>query len=207
MGACALMLDDRVRTVLRRLEEEDVRDEAAGKSREGRSLAIAPTTGALLFALCAGQAGCEVLELGGSRGYSTIWLGAAVRLLGGHVTSLEADPNKLAVSAGNIADAGLEEWVEILPGDAFETLQTLDGPYDVVFLDAWKEDYEALFSLVRPKLEPGSVVVADNVTSHKGELAAYSAARQDDPTLVSVTVPLDHGLEVTSVLTDGLRSK
>jgi predicted O-methyltransferase YrrM len=200
------MLDERVRTVLRRLEEETAREAAEGRPHGERSLQIEPSSGALLFALCAGQPGCEVLEIGGSRGYSTIWLGAAARLHGGHVTSLEADPAKLAVSGRNIADAGLADWVDIVPGDAFETLGRLDGPFDVVFLDAWKDDYEALFAVVRAKLEPGAVVVADNVLSHEAALAAYSAARQSDPTLVSVTLPLDSGLEVTSVLTGWLHS-
>ena len=200
------MLDERVRAVLRRLEQETEREEAAGLPPGERSLQIAPTSGALLFALCAGQPGCEVLEIGGSRGYSTIWLGAAVRLHGGHVTSLEASTAKLAASARNVADAGLADWVEIVPGDAFETLAELDGPYDLVFLDAWKDDYEALFALARARVEPGGVVVADNVLSHEQALGSYSAARQADPTLVSVTIPLDSGLEVTSVLTGGLLS-
>ena len=201
------MLDDRVRAVLRQLEEENVREEADGQLPvNDRSLAISPTTGALLFALCAGHAGCEVLEIGGSRGYSTLWLGAAARMFGGHVTSLEADAAKLGHSARNIADAGLSEWVEILPGDAFVTLKGLDGPFDVVFIDAWKDDYEALFAVVRSKVEPGAVVIADNVLSHEGTLGAYSRARQADPGLVSVTVPLDSGLEVSSVLTDWLLS-
>ncbi len=146
-----------------------------------------------------------MLEIGGSRGYSTIWLGAAVSEFGGHVTSLEADPVKLEASARNIADARLEEWIDVIPGDAFESLEQLDGPFDLVFLDAWKDDYEALFQLARRRCEAGAVVVADNVTSH-GELAAYSAARQADPTLVSVTVPMDNGLEVTSLLTGALLS-
>jgi len=200
------MLDDRVRAVLRRLEEETERDEDAGLPDSERSLQIPPTSGALLFALCAGQPGCEVLEIGGSRGYSTIWLGAAVRLHGGHVTSLEVDPARLEASARNITDAGLGDWVDVLAGDAFKSLERLDGPFDLVFLDAWKDDYEALFALARARLEPGGVVVADNVVSHEA-LAAYAAARQADPTLVSVTVPLDNGLEVTSVLTDGLHSE
>jgi predicted O-methyltransferase YrrM len=200
------MLDDRVRGVLRRLEEENEREQAAGVPEGERSLQIAPTSGALLFALCVGRAGCEVLEIGGSRGYSTIWLGAAVRLYGGHVTSLEADPPRLEASARNIVDAGLDDWVDVLGGDAFETLAGLDGPYDLVFLDAWKDDYEALFALARARLEPGGVVVADNVLSHESTLGAYSAARRADPTLVSVTIPLDSGLEVTSVLTGGLLS-
>jgi len=56
------------------------------------------------------------------------------------------------------------------------------------------------FELAREKLEPGALVVADNVLSHPDPLARYSASRQADPTLVSVTVPLDRGLELTVVL-------
>jgi caffeoyl-CoA O-methyltransferase len=198
------MLDERVRAVLRRLEEETEQDDP-GSSGDARSLQVPPSSGALLYALASGRPGCEVLEIGGSRGYSTIWLGAAVRVYGGHVTSLEASPVKLGASARNIADAGLEEWIDVIPGDAFVSLEDLDGPYDLVFLDAWKRDYEALFQLVRRRVEAGAVVVADNVVSHS-ELAEYSAARQADPGLVSVTVPLDNGLEVTSVLTGWLLS-
>ena len=200
------MLDDRVRAVLRRMEMENDRDAESGIPLEERSLQIPPSSGALLFALASGRPGCEVLELGGSRGYSTIWLGAAVRAHGGHVTSLEASPAKLEASARNIADAGLDEWIDVIPGDAFVSLEELDGPYDLVFLDAWKRDYEPLFELVRRRLEPGAIVVADNVVDHP-DLAGYSAARQADPTLVSVTVPLDNGLEVTTVLTFGLHSE
>jgi predicted O-methyltransferase YrrM len=72
--------------------------------------------------------------------------------------------------------------------------------FDVVFLDAEKEQYEELFQLARPKLEPGAVVIADNVVSHQDALGAYSQARQSDPTLESVTVPLDRGLEISAVL-------
>ncbi len=67
-----------------------------------------------------------------------------------------------------------------------------------------KDDYEALFSLARERVEPGGLVVADNVLSHVETLGAYSAARQSDPTLSSVTVPLDRGLELTTILTSGL---
>jgi caffeoyl-CoA O-methyltransferase len=199
------VLDDRVSRVLARLEDEDARERAEGLPMLQRSRAIRPTTGRFLFSLCAGQPGCEVLELGGSRGYSTIWLGAAVRILGGHVTSLEVDPAKHERSTLNIGDAGLDDWVEIIPGDAREALPSLPGPYDLVFLDAEKDLYEELFRLARPKLEPGGIVVADNILSHAETLAAYAAARQADPGLVSITVPLDSGLELTSVLTGSLK--
>jgi caffeoyl-CoA O-methyltransferase len=196
------VLDDRVRAVLRRLEEEDAREREAGVPREQRARQVERTTGRFLFALVAPQHDCEVLEIGGSRGYSTIWLAAGARHLGGHVVSLENDPAKIEAWRRNIAEAGLEEWAELLEGDAFETLPSTADIFDVVFLDAEKEDYERLFELAREKLEPGALVVADNVLSHEETLGAYSSARQDDPTLESVTVPLDRGLELSVVLRD-----
>jgi len=196
------VLDDRVRAVLGRLEEEDRAEREAGLLPSRRSRQVAPATGRFLFALTAAQAGIEVLEIGGSRGYSTIWLAAGARLLGGRVVSLEHDPERCALWRANIAAAGLEEWAELVEGDASETLRATQDVFDLVFLDAEKEDYEALFGLVRPLLEPGALVVADNVVSHADPLAEYSAARQSDPSLVSVTVPLDRGLELSVVLAE-----
>lgn len=196
------MLDDRVLSVLGRLEEEDSAEREAGVPGAKRSRQVVPTTGRLLFALAASQAGVEVLEIGGSRGYSSIWLAAGARVLGGRVVSLEHDPEKCAAWRANVADAGLEEWAELVEGDAFATLRETQDVFDLVFLDAEKEDYEALFALTRPLLEPGALVVADNVLSHADALAAYSASRQSDPTLLSLTLPLDRGLELTSVLTE-----
>jgi caffeoyl-CoA O-methyltransferase len=196
------MLDDRVRAVLARLEEEDAREREEGVPREQRARQVARSTGQFLFSLVAPQTDCEVLEIGGSRGYSTIWLAAGVRYLGGRVLSLEHDPAKVDAWRRNIADAGLEQWAQLVPGDAFETLPAIDDVFDLVFLDAEKEQYEELFHLVRGKLEPAAVVVADNVLSHADALGEYSRARQSDPALESVTVPLDRGLELSVVLRD-----
>ena len=198
------MLDEKVLAVLERLRQEDAEEREQGVARELRARAVAPTTGRFLFSLVAPQNACEVLEIGGSRGYSSIWLAAGVRILGGRVLSLEHDPAKCAAWRRNVADAGLEEWAELVEGDAFETLPEIEDGLDVVFIDAEKEDYERLFALARPKLEPGGLVVADNVLSHEEALGAYSRARQTDPTLVSVTVPLDRGLELSAVLSDTL---
>jgi predicted O-methyltransferase YrrM len=194
------MLNDRVRAVLDRLEREDAEERAKGLPAPERSRAVAPTTGRFLFSLVAPQADCEVLEIGGSRGYSTIWLAAGVRYLGGRVLSLEHDPAKIEAWRRNIADAGLEEWADLIEGDAHETLPQILDIFDVVFLDAEKDDYEQLFRLARDKVEPAAVFVADNVLSHQETLGAYSAARQADPTLESVTVPLDRGIELSVVL-------
>jgi predicted O-methyltransferase YrrM len=194
------MLDDRVRAVLARLEAEDADERARGLPAAERARQVARTTGRFLYAFVTPQTDCEVLEVGGSRGYSTIWLAAGVRLFGGRVLSLEHDPVKAEAWRRNVDEAGLGEWAELVEGDAFRTLEGIEDVFDVVFLDAEKDDYEALFELARRRVEPGGLVVADNVLSHVDTLGAYSAARQADPTLSSVTLPLDRGLELTVVL-------
>ena len=196
------MLDDRVRAVLERLETEDAQEREEGVARELRGRQVARSTGQFLFSLVVPQWDCEVLEIGGSRGYSSIWLAAGVRYLGGRVLSLEADQAKVEAWRRNVADAGLDETAELLDGDAFETLPEIQDVFDVVFIDAEKDDYERLFQLARDKVEPGALFVADNVLSHADPLAEYSKARQADPTLESVTVPLDRGLELSVVLTE-----
>jgi caffeoyl-CoA O-methyltransferase len=197
------MLDERVRAILARLEQEDAAEREAGLPSADRSRQVQATTGRFLFALAASQAGIEVLEIGGSRGYSSIWLAAGARVLGGRLASLENDPAKCAAWRTNVTDAGLEEWAELVEGDAHATLAASQDTFDLVFLDAEKDDYEALFGLARRLLEPGGLVVADNVLSHVETLGAYSAARQADATLSSVTVPLDRGLELSVVLGGG----
>jgi caffeoyl-CoA O-methyltransferase len=193
-------MDARVRAVLSRLEAEDADERLRGVARELRSRQVARTTGQFLFALVAPQTDCEVLEIGASRGYSTIWLAAGVRYLGGRVLSLEADPAKCEAWRANVTEAGLEDTAELIEGDAFATLPAIDDVFDVVFIDAEKDQYEPLFDLARPKVEPGALFVADNVLSHEETLGAYSRARQSDPTLESITVPLDRGLELSTVL-------
>jgi len=185
------MLDDRVREVLRRIEGEEPRSPGIPVER---------TTGQFLFSVCAPQTDCEVLEIGAGRGYSTIWLAAAVRHLGGRVLSLEREPSCIADWRRNVTDAGLEDWADLVEGDARETLPAIDDVFDLVFLDAANRFYDELFRLARGKLEPGALVIADDVTLHADTLKAYSEARQSDPTLSSLTVALDRGLELTVVL-------
>jgi len=194
------MLDDRVRAVLERLEREDTEERERGVPAPQRSRAVARTTGQFLFGLVAPQWDCEVLEVGASRGYSSLWLAAGVRYFGGHLTSLENDPAKVAAWRANIAEAGLEESADLIEGDASETIPGIEDVFDIVFLDAEKDDYERLFQAARQKVEPGALVIADNVLSHAETLGAYVEARQSDPTLESVTVPLDRGLEISVVL-------
>lgn len=185
------MLDELVRAVLARLEAEEARPPA---------VPVRPETGRFLFSLVASQTDCEVLEVGAGRGYSTLWLAAGVRYLGGRVVSLERDPDVAVDWRRNVADAGLGEWAQLIEGDALTILEAAEDVFDVVFLDATKDEYGRYFDLARHLVDPGGLIVADNVLSHEEILGSYSRSRQSDPTLVSVTVPLGSGLELTTVL-------
>ena len=196
----ARVLDDQVVRVLSRLEQEDAAEREAKLPPERRSRQVASTTGRFLLALAASNPGCQILELGGSRGYSAIWLAAGARINEGWVVSVERDAERCAAWRRNVAAAGLDAWASLIEGDARDAVALLREPPDLVFIDAEKEDYEELFVLVREKLEPGGLVVADNVLSHSDPLGEYSRKRQSDPSLASVTIPLDRGLEVTVVL-------
>jgi predicted O-methyltransferase YrrM len=197
-------IDAKASRVLERLEREDAEERARTIPRAERARQIPPSTGRFLCALVVSKPGCKILEIGGSKGYSSIWLAAAAAASGGSVVSLEHDPLKIAAWRANVAEAGLGEHVELVEGDAFETIPALESEFDLCFLDAEKEDYERLFALTRSKMTPGGVVVADNVVSHE-ELGAYTRARQSDRTLISVTLPLDHGLELSVILSRSSR--
>ena len=177
------MLDDRVRAVLERLEREDADERVRGLSpRRALAPGHARDGSIPLRVRCT----ADGLRSVGDRRFARLLDDLARR--------------RRPLSRWPRADAGLDGWVDLVEGDAFETLPAIDDVFDVVFLDAEKDDYERLFGLARPKLEPGAVVIADNVLSHAETLGAYSRARQDDRSLESVTVPLDRGLELSVVL-------
>jgi predicted O-methyltransferase YrrM len=160
-------------------------------------LNITPDTGRLLWILIRTSRATRILEVGTSNAYSTIWLADAARATGGRVVTLEADPGKIALARENLRRAGCADRVDLIAGRATETLATLTGPFDFVFLDADRASYLTYLELVLPKVLPGGLIVADNVTSHPDELAAYLARVRSHPELVSVTVPVGKGEEIS----------
>src|SRR5438093_7491096 len=119
------MLDDRVRAVLERLEREDADEREQGLPPSERARSVARTTGQFLFSLVAPHWDCEVLEIGGSHGYSTIWLAAGVRYFGGRVLSLENDPRKIEAWLADIGESGLDEWATLVVGGTADDVQAL----------------------------------------------------------------------------------
>src|SRR5262249_13169513 len=142
-------------------EDNDARETARPK----RMLNITRDTGRLLWILVRAMGATRILEVGTSNAFSTIWLADAARSTGGRVTTLELNPDKIALARANLAAAGLQGVVEIIEGRAADTLASPPGPFDIVFLDADRPSYVAYLELVVPKLRAGGMLIADNATS------------------------------------------
>jgi predicted O-methyltransferase YrrM len=123
---------------------------------------VAPNQGKLLHLLARLKGARRILEIGTLGGYSTIWLARALPA-GGRLITLEVDPKHAEVAAGNIGRAGLADVVEVRLGPALETLPNLEGPFDMVFIDADKPSNADYFAWALRLTEPGGLIVIDNV--------------------------------------------
>jgi predicted O-methyltransferase YrrM len=136
--------------------------EAAGLPR----IAVSPPQGKLLHILARTQGARSILEIGTLGGYSTIWLARALAQ-GGRLITLEADPRHAEVARGNFIRAGLAEVIEIRIGKALDTLPQIaaegSGPFDLIFIDADKENIADYFSWSLRLSRPGSTIIIDNV--------------------------------------------
>lgn len=103
------------------------------------------------------------IEVGSASGYGAVNMGIAFERTGGHLYTLEISPDMVKQCRDNIKKVGLEKTVTCIEGDALKTLPTLEGKFDFIFLDAVKRDYLKYFKLVESKLNPGAVIVGDNV--------------------------------------------
>jgi predicted O-methyltransferase YrrM len=139
-----------------------------------RGGSISPAQGMLLHLLARSSGARSILEIGTLGGYSTIWLARALPP-GGRLVSLEADPEHARAARANVARAGLDGSVEIVLGRALDTLPGLEGPFDLVFLDADKEHNPEYLQWALELSRPGTLIVADNVVRAGSVLDAASA--------------------------------
>lgn len=117
-------------------------------------------TGRMLAAL-AGSLDGQVLEVGTAIGYSALHMAQALER--GSITTLELDPERIATARGFLERAGVAEKVDIVEGDAKETLASLDGPFDLIFLDAVKSEYRDYLTLAESLASDRALLVVDNL--------------------------------------------
>jgi len=112
----------------------------------------------------------NILEVGTSNGYSTIWLASAAKKIGTKVKTIEIDAEKVKLAKQNFKKAGLDN-INIIHGNALKIIPTLEQEFDFVFIDAIKKDY--LKYLKSIKLAKGAIVAAHNVVSHKNQMKDF----------------------------------
>lgn len=187
--------DDRATAVLAEMRAADREERRQGLPSIARARNVDEETARYLYLTVRAARPPQILEIGSSNGLSTIWLALAAREYGGQVIGTEILPHRATEATANLARAGLAAVARVLPGDARATVAGLDGPFAFVFLDARNNDYPAHFATFFPKVPRGGLIVTDNVISH--DCAAFQAMLRARADVLSVTVPLERGLEVT----------
>jgi predicted O-methyltransferase YrrM len=194
------------------LAEYHTRAEAEHKEMEARPreeirkrideflIYIGPTVGRFLRTLAAGSGAKSILEIGTSYGYSTLWLADAARETGGKVVSLDVHEGKQSYARNSLKKAGLADYAEFRHGDARETIKALEGPFDFVLVDLWKDLYIPCFDLCYPKLAKGAFIAADNMIFpeySRDDAVAYRRHVRAKLDIESVLLPIGSGIELS----------
>ncbi len=153
------------------------------RENQGNLWNVNPEEGAFLRGLVEKVHAKRALEVGTSNGYSSIWIAMGLRRTGGHLQTLEIDAGRARLAGENFRAAGVDSLISLKLGDARKEIPGLSGPFDFVFIDAWKQDYVLYLQEVLPKVRPGGVIVAHNVTDLRDELQDFIRAVQTNPQL------------------------
>lgn len=174
---------------------------------------VEPEVAQMLYWLAVAHKSRRVLEIGTAIGYSTLWLAKAVLPRGGHITTIEINKPRYDAAQRNFIEAGVNKHIKLIFGDARELIFDMNGPYDLIFLDAAKGKYLDFLQKCIDILEPGGLLVADDVLMRgmviTGEvdkrrnktavnrLRGYLEAVTDHPQLETVILPLGDGIALS----------
>ena len=200
-------MDDKVKAVLEsfharmRDEEKTMRAAPATGTDDWRDkvlLAVGPDTGRLINILARGLKAPTILELGTSYGYSGIWLAEAARATGGRLITMELQDYKSNRAREMAGQAGLADHVDFKVGDAVQMIAELPAGIDFVLVDLWKDLYVPCLKALYPKLNPGAIIVADNMLRPANEeVKQYAKAVRALPGITSILLPLGSGIEIS----------
>jgi predicted O-methyltransferase YrrM len=190
------MMDAYLHNLLHELYESGQQNDMREQDRGKKMLNLEPDTAQFVSILVRSSRRKQLLEIGTSNGYSTIWLAWAARAVEGRVISIDRDEQKLLQADVNLQRAHLREYVDLFHGDATEILTTFPGSFDFVFFDADRISAPKQLALLLPRLTPDVFVLADNALSHSDEIAGYMEAIEEVPGFEHMIIPVGKGLSV-----------
>ena len=187
-------MEESLRVLLRELEDFGTANDSVHRDRPKRMLNITPDTGEFLLTLVLATSARQVLEIGTSNGYSTIWLASAVARTHGRVTTVDKSDYKISLAQDNFRRSGLESVITLVKEDAQRVLgQQPEGSCDLIFLDSERSEYLRWWPPLKRALRAGGSLVVDNATSHLDELASFMALVKSDPNFVTSLLPVGNG--------------
>lgn len=192
-----IYLDSAASIVVSRLESFGQENDLRAAERSQKMLNLEQPTAELLYLLVTSAQRRRILEIGTSNGYSAIWLASALReTRGDPLLTIEHAPDKAAQARANLMDACLQEWAQVIEGDATSACRALTGQFDCVFFDADRISAPKQLECLLPKLTDDALLLADNALSHPDEIAGYIAAVEALQQFDTMTVPVGKGLHI-----------
>ncbi|MBM3334344.1 class I SAM-dependent methyltransferase [Candidatus Sumerlaeota bacterium] len=170
--------------ILRKRQDVMKRIEKATKQKPN----VPPTDGMLLKILAETSGARRALEIGSSNGYSALWIGQGLERNGGRMSTIEIDASRAKQCRDNLKEAGLDQVVTSIEGDAFDEIPKIKGTFDFVFIHAGEKDYKRFYDLVYPRVVPGGLIIAHDTIRFAGDMKDFLEAVNNNPDLDTVTL-------------------
>jgi len=194
--------------ILEKLEEQSTLEKSRqiNVAPEDRMLAITKETGELLNMILRLKKAKNMLEVGTSSGYSTMWCAEAIREQSGKIITIEQNPNKIKRAKENFQQAGIADAIIVKEGFAMQILGELnlqkeyEDFFDFVLIDADKENVIEYFDLILPLVSAGGVIITDNMLypeKYRQEMKNFSDYLKENQKLRTITTPIGNGEEIT----------
>jgi predicted O-methyltransferase YrrM len=178
-------LEKRILTVLNEMDSQ----------RRGM-MNVPPEGGRFLRLLAEAIGAKSVVEIGTSNGYSGVWQCLALKTTGGKLSTFEIDAQRAALARENFKKAGVDDIVTLVEGDAHQKVAQVTGPVDMAFVDADKEGYSDYVKQLLPKMRPGGLIVAHNVSQRMAD-PKFIEAITTNPDLETLFFSEGGGISVT----------
>ena len=187
-------MDSKLQDLLSKLESFGTDNDATYQERPKRMLNITRDTGELLSILIKSSKAKDILEIGTSNGYSTIWLADAAKTNNGHVTTIEFADYKANLALANFIQANLNTYITLLNNDAGVELTKFKAKqFDLIFVDSERSEYVSWLGELKRVLRVGGLLVVDNATSHATEMQPLMNALKADKDFSTNLVPIGNG--------------